>query len=182
MLVTPPAQELPHTSDVLNFLQNYINQGGTGSAYSFALISTGAHDMMDGIPSTTTQANLVAIGAACATLGVRCVNPDIPQILMESTTACPVTGTPGSGKATILQPLAASFYTLAEEQCANIMILDNQVWQILQHMPDYASPAFGGYIAPDYENVAYSTCVPHYNAAGANAFAAGLWAIYSQLP
>lgn len=163
VLITPG---LTTSGDVLTFLQNYINGGGTGAAYSFALISTGGDDMIQGIPATTTQNNLVAIGAACTTLGVRCVIPDVPQIIMNG------------NKVTMPAKNAAPFYINAENQCANIMILDDQVWQIVQHMPDYAV----SYVAPDYENVAYSADVPHYNAAGANAYAAGLWAIYSQLP
>ena len=142
VLITPG---LTTSGDVLTFLQNYINGGGTGAAYSFALISTGGDDMIQGIPATTTQNNLVAIGAACTTLGVRCVIPDVPQIIMNG------------NKVTMPAKNAAPFYINAENQCANIMILDDQVWQIVQHMPDYAV----SYVAPDYENVAYSADVPH---------------------
>ncbi len=155
-----------HTSDVLALIQNYIASGGTGAQWSMVLLSTGAHDMFDGIPAAQTLANLVAIGNDCAQLGLKCEVIGVPQIVMNGT------------KATLPNPsVDATFYDQAAAQCSDIQILHGVVGQIVQHMPDYAV----SYVAPDYENYAYSQDIPHYNQAGADAFALDLVGLYNQL-
>ena len=155
-----------HTADVLSLIQNYIASGGTGSQWSMVLLSTGAHDMMDGVPTTTTIANVVAIGNDCPKLGLKCEVIGVPQIVMNGL------------HATIPNPgVDASFYDQAAAQCIDIQILHGAVGSLLQHMPDYAV----SYTAPNYENYAYSQYIPHYNQAGAGVFALDLVGIYQQL-
>lgn len=154
------------TGDVLALIQNYIAAGGTGKEFSMVLISSGGHDMMQGIPAATTEANLVAIGQAVASLGLRTELIGFPQIVMN-------------GDHVAFPDLSqdAAFYGQATAASTNMQVLPGEVGAIIQHMPDYAS----SYVGPDYENYAYSAFIPHYNQAGSDAFATQLVGIFTVL-
>ena len=180
-----------NTCDVLTFLNNYIASGGTGAGYSLAMISVGAHDMIDfpplspvngTIPVAQSVANLVGIGAACATLGLRCVVIGMPTMFQEPNPA----GQPDQHVLGIASgPGIDTRYTQAGAQCPNLQIISGVVNQILIGMPDWAYTqglTFPNYNPPDYENVSYSQTIPHPNAAGFNYLAQIVWAIHNQLP
>lgn len=145
------------SGDVLALITNYISTGGMGAEFSMVLLSTGGHDMMSGIPAETTTANLVAIGAACATIGLKCEVIGFPQIVMNGSYATfPNLNTD------------AAFYDAAAASSSNLQILHGAVGSILSNFPAY-------------ENTEYSEYIPHYNQDGSDAFAADLVGIYAQL-
>lgn len=147
----------PTTEDVLALIQNYIAAGGTGKEFSMVLISSGGHDMMQGVPAAQTVSNLVAIGKDVAALGLQCEVIGFPQIVMNGNYAT----TPDLTQ-------DAAFYDQAAAQSPGIQILHGAVNYVLSNFPTY-------------ENVAYSEFISHYNDLGSVAFAGFLVGVYGSL-
>ena len=145
------------SADVVTLIQNYMTSGGNGSDFSGVLISTGGHDMMQGISASTTIANLVEIGTMISGMGIPCEVIGFPQIVMNGNYAT----TPDLTQ-------DAAFYDQAAAQSPGIQILHGAVTYVLSNFPTY-------------ENIAYSEFIPHYNDLGSVAFAGFLVGVYGSL-
>lgn len=138
------------SADVMNVIHNFVISGGDGSQFSMVLISTGGHDMINGASTSTTINNLVQIGNDCSKIGLRCEVIAFPQIVMNGNyVTFPTLGSD------------AAFYDQAASYCQNLQILHGAVCKILSNLAAY-------------KNAAYSQYIPHYNQAGADAFASDL--------
>jgi len=138
------------SADVMNVIHRFVISGGDGSQFSMVLTSTGGHDMINGVPPATTINNLVQIGNDCAAIGLRAEIIAFPQIVMN-------------GNYVTFPTLEsdATFYDQAAAKCSNLQILHGAVCKILKNLGAY-------------KNAAYSQYIPHYNQAGADAFASDL--------
>ncbi len=194
-----------NTCDMLQWLTEYIGQGGTFPGCAGIIMSIGAHDMGDWpvppvswslatelgystapsnvISSAQSTTNLIGIGSACATLGLRCVIIGMPTFFAYQGPPYPSPSGHALGIATGSGVDAR--YTNAADQCPNLQLIPGVMNQILAQMPDWSyvegsvwqTPA-----APGWEDPFFSQAVPHPNVAGFNALASAVWELHTNLP
>ena len=151
----------PTTAESLAVVENYIANGGTGSEFSMLVLNLGFHDMMNGVPVQETIANLNAIVADAASIGLKTEVITCPQVYFTNNVVSMPDPTHD-----------AAFYSAVGGQH-----LEHTIGQMFQHFPEYAV----AYQGPDYTNYAYSIDVPHPSYAGEVAWSVMLIAAYEQV-